>query len=78
MFPRLLFAQCLLDFLSNVLREFLESASDCSVPFEESLSLQVHRRELIEVVEEAREPMGFPSVMAMVQAMVKIARYLVL
>ena len=49
-----------------------------SVPFEESLSLQVHRRELIEVVEEAREPMGFPSVMAMVQAMVKIARYLVL
>ena len=43
------------------------------VPFEESLSLQVHRRELIEVIEQAREPMGFPSVMAMVQAIGKIA-----
>ena len=34
---------------------------------EESLALQVHRRELMEAVEAAREPLGFPSVMAMVQ-----------
>ena len=36
-------------------------------PPEESLALQVHRRELMEAVEAAREPLGFPSVMAMVQ-----------
>jgi len=36
-------------------------------PREESLALQVHRRELMEAVEAAREPLGFPSVMAMVQ-----------
>eukprot|EP00435_Cladocopium_sp_Y103_P010845 s3835_g2.t2 len=33
----------------------------------ESLALQVHRRELMEAVEAAREPLGFPSVMAMLQ-----------
>ncbi|CAL1173944.1 unnamed protein product, partial [Cladocopium goreaui] len=33
----------------------------------ESLALQVHRRELMEAVEAAREPLGFPSVTAMVQ-----------
>ena len=36
-------------------------------PREESLALQVHRRELMEAVEAAREPLGFPSVTAMVQ-----------
>ena len=32
------------------------------------LSLQAHARELLDAVEAAREPLGFPSVMAMVQA----------
>lgn len=32
------------------------------------LGLQAHTRELLEMVEASREPLGFPSVMAMVQA----------
>lgn len=37
----------------------------------ESLALQVHRRELMEALERAREPEGFPCVMAMVQDMLR-------
>ncbi|CAE8705302.1 unnamed protein product, partial [Polarella glacialis] len=55
--------------LRFTLRPAYPQAAPCFCELEsDDLALQAHERELLDAMEVAREPLGFPSVMAMVQA----------